>query len=113
MNNNNLLIQEEPLIVLPSLAVKVGLNEAIVLQQIHYWVQLNKKMKNNFRDGYYWTYNTYEQWQKQFPFWHVITIKRIIASLEKKGLIISANYNKLSIDRTKWYRIDYERLESL
>ena len=34
----SLLISEPPLQVLPSLAVKIGLNEAIVLQQIHYWL---------------------------------------------------------------------------
>jgi hypothetical protein len=30
------LIDEYPLVVLPSLAVDYGLNEAIVIQQIHY-----------------------------------------------------------------------------
>ena len=38
---SKLLINEHPLQVLPSLATKIGLNEAIVLQQIHYW---KKKM---------------------------------------------------------------------
>ncbi|MDB5055465.1 MAG: hypothetical protein JWM44_3515 [Bacilli bacterium] len=28
-------------------------------------------------------------------------------------MIITANYNKLPIDRTKWYRINYEALENL
>lgn len=41
------------------------------------------------------------------------TIKRTISSLEDKKLIISANYNKMSIDRTKWYMIDYVALENL
>lgn len=34
-------------------------------------------------------------------------------SLEKKGLIITGNYNKQGYDRTKWYTIDYDVLESL
>lgn len=29
------------------------------------------------------------------------------------GLIISGNYNDLKIDRTKWYRIDYDKLAEL
>lgn len=34
---SRLLINEPPLIVLPNLAILIGLNEAIVLQQVHYW----------------------------------------------------------------------------
>ena len=51
----SLLISEPPLQVLPSLAVKIGLNEAIILQQVHYWLLKS----NNIRDGYKWVYNSY------------------------------------------------------
>ena len=107
------LLKENPLVIIPEIARRVGLNEAIILQQIQYWNTHNEKTKNNFRDGYYWTFNTYDEWRKQFPFWSVITIKRTFAKLEGYELVISSNYNKLSIDRTKWYRINYEALESL
>ena len=60
-----LLISEPPLQVLPSLAKKIGLNEAIVLQQLHYW--LDPKRNKNLHENLHWVYNTYEQWQKQFP----------------------------------------------
>lgn len=103
------LLDDKPLIVLPSLAVVVGLNEAILLQQLHYWLQES----NHVRDGHKWVYNTYEDWQKQFPFWSVKTIKRIVTRLENEKIIISGNYNQMKIDRTKWYRIDYEKLEEL
>jgi DnaD/phage-associated family protein len=106
---NKLLLDEKPLIVLPSLAKAIGLNEAIILQQLHYWLQES----NNIRDGYKWVYNTYEDWQKQFPFWSKNTIIRAIKSLEKMGLVVVGNYNKMKIDNTKWYRIDYEKLEGL
>lgn len=113
MNESRLLLDEEPLLIMPKLAIKVGLNESIVLQQIHYWNQINKKTNANLKDGYYWTFNSYEQWQKQFPFWSIKTIQRTITSLEKLRLIVSNNYNKMKIDRTKWYRIDYEVLQAL
>ncbi|WP_249366800.1 hypothetical protein [Neobacillus rhizophilus] len=35
---SKLLINENPVMIIPSLAVKIGLNEAVILQQIHYWV---------------------------------------------------------------------------
>lgn len=110
---SRLLINEHPLQVLPTLATKIGLNEAIVLQQIHYWNDINKKANNNFRDGYYWTFNSYEGWAKQFPFWSSRTIQRAIKKLEDYKLVAVGNYNKLKIDRTKWYRIDYKVLEEL
>lgn len=110
---SKLLYDEAPLLVFPTLASIIGLNEAIILQQIHYWNEINKKSDNNFRDGYFWTYNTYEKWQEQFPFWHVNTIKKTIYRLESNNYIISGNYNKSKIDRTKWYRVNHEKLDSI
>lgn len=112
MQTNQLLIDEYPLLVYPSLAMKVGLNEAIVLQQIHYWLKKNQQNKHNFRGGHYWVYNTYEDWQRQFPWWCIRTIKGIFTKLEKDGYLVSENYNKLKTDRTKWYRINYDKFES-
>jgi DnaD/phage-associated family protein len=106
---SNLLLNDKPLIILPSLAKKIGLNESIVLQQLHYW--LNES--NNIRDDFKWVYNTYEDWNKQFPFWSISTIRRIITKLEKANLIIIGNYNKMKIDNTKWYRINYPLLEDM
>ena len=107
---SRLLYDERPLVVIPELAVVVGLNNAIALQQVHYWVRINQRADKNFRAGYYWTYNTYENWREQFPFWSISTIKRIFMLLEADGLIVTGSYNRLPIDRTKWYRINYDRL---
>lgn len=103
----SLLIEEPPLQVLPSLAKSIGLNEAIVLQQIHYWI----RKSNNVKDGHKWIYNSMPNWQKQFDFWSLPTVKRVFRSLEKQGLIVTANYNKAGFDKTKWYRINYEKLQ--
>ena len=107
---SRLLYDERPLVVIPELAVVVGLNNAIALQQVHYWVRINQRADKNFREGYYWTYNTYQDWHEQFPFWSISTIKRIFMELEADGLIVTNAFNRLPIDRTKWYRIDYDRL---
>ncbi|PGV73585.1 hypothetical protein COD83_24555, partial [Bacillus thuringiensis] len=102
------LLNEHPLIVLPSLAVEIGLNEAIIVQQIHYWLQKS----NHEYDGRKWIYNSAEEWKKQFPFWGIATIRRTFTKLENSGLLLVGNYNKLKIDRTKWYSIDYKRLSN-
>ena len=99
---NKLLIPEPPLQILPQLACTIGLNEAIIVQQLHYW---SLKAK----DG--WVYNTYEQWHEQFPFWSVITIKRTFLKLEQDGIVVSRQSK--STNRKKFYRIDYEKLDNV
>lgn len=106
---SKLLIDDYPIQVLPKLAVEVGLNEAIILQQIHYWLNTSK----HHHDGKNWIYNSYPEWQKQFPFWSERTIKRTFGSLEKQNLLHVGNYNKAGFDRTKWYSVNYETLNKL
>lgn len=110
---SNLLLDEHPLQVMPTLATLIGLNEAIILQQIHYWLKHKEKNRQDYIDGHYWVYNTYGQWQEQFPFWSVMTIRRTMTRLENKGLLIAGNYNKAGFDKTKWYTIDYDTLRKM
>ncbi|HBX1393461.1 TPA: replication protein RepO [Salmonella enterica] len=106
---SRLLINEQPLLVLPSLACEIGLNEALMLQQIHYWMNTSK----NFFEGRYWVYNSVSDWQTQFPFWSESTIKRALAKLEKLELVDAGNFNSDAWDKTKWYSINYANLDSL
>jgi len=108
---NNLLINEYPLIVLPSLACKIGLNEAIITQQIHYWTEINRKTQKNFIEGRYWVYNTIAEWEKQFPFWSKRTITRSLENLKKIGIIETKILSLDPRDRTLWYSINYEKLD--
>jgi len=63
------------------------------------------------RGGHKWIYNSYADWHKEFPFFSEKTIKRVIRRLEDDGYIISTDaYNKLKMDKTKWYRLDYSKL---
>ncbi|SNS22343.1 hypothetical protein SAMN05446037_100696 [Anaerovirgula multivorans] len=111
---SKILLDSQPLVVIPELAAEIGLNEAIILQQINYWVLKNKAKNSNLRDGYYWTYNSYVEWEKNFPFWSNSTIVRAIKKLETKKLLITSDkYNLVASDRTKWYRIDYKVLDDI
>lgn len=105
------LFNKRPLVIRPALAKEVGLNGAIILQQVHYWCQRNEKKGQNQRDGYTWTYGSYQFWQSQFPWWSLSTVRRTLNSLEGSGLLVSGPFNRLQQDRTKWYRIDYEALD--
>lgn len=106
LNINKFLLDDTPIVVQPRLAeLFKSLDEAAVLQQIHYWVSRSDKV----HDGKKWTYNTMEDWLKQFP-WigSTRTLKRYFDDLVDKKILKVGNFNKVKFDRTKWYTIDYD-----
>lgn len=108
---SKLLIEEPPLQVLPSLALKIGLNEAIVLQQLHYLLR-NPQFGCRIAE-HQWIFNTYEQWRSQyFPFWSEVTIKRTFANLAEMKLIVSCQPEG-AMSRRKYYRIDRAKLDAI
>jgi hypothetical protein len=110
-NSSNLLINEPPLEVIPSLAVKIGLNEAIALQQLHYWLNDPKNSGRVDEDGNKWVYNTYAEWHDDnFPFWSEDKIQRIFLDLKAAGLVIIKQLDAKRRDMRNFYRIDYDQL---
>jgi len=107
---SKLLLDEKPLVILPQLARQIGLNEAIVLQQIHYWMQHPELGKTH--EGRKWIRNTYDQWAENFPF-SKSTTRRTLDSLRESGLVLVENLNQHAYDQTNWYTIDYDRLSNL
>lgn len=99
-----------PLVVHPKLASVVGLNESIIIMQINYWMKKSKYKK----EGKKWCRFSFEKWEKQFPFWHPVTIRKIFNRVEKSGYIISKCFNHCRFDRTKWYTTNNKKInESL
>ncbi len=109
MTNNKLLLDEYPLLILPKLAVLIGLNESIILQQIHYWLLKSDKEIENKK----WIYNTYEEWHNQIPFFSIPTLKRIFQKLKKINLIEIGHHGDNKYDRTNWYTISYKEIDLL
>ena len=108
------LFDEQPIVANKALARALGLKEALVLQQINYWIEINKKSGKNYHDEKYWTYNSIRAWQENdFDYMSVDTVKRTFAKLEKAGYLLVGNYNKDPRDKTKWYTINDEKLEEL
>jgi hypothetical protein len=100
----SLLIEgDSPFCFQPALAKYIGLNQAIVLQQLSYL--LSRECNGRFIDGERWVFNTYEKWRDHFfPFWSVPTIQRIFAELEDRALVVSCQPEG-SISRRKYYRL--------
>jgi len=108
---NDLLFDSPPLVLQKELVCMVGINEAVILQQIHYWCEVNRKAGRNFHDGRYWTYNTFDKWSEEFPWLSKRHIQNLFAKLEKDGYLISGNYNQMKMDRTKWYTLNYDKIK--
>lgn len=108
---SKLLIPEPPLQVLPRLAIAVGLNEAIVLQQLHYLLQ--NPTNGAEVNGERWIFNTIEEWiTTYFPFWCPRTLRTIFGNLQKKNLIITCQPEGRK-SRRKYYRINEWQLDAI
>jgi len=92
------------------IAVQYGVNESIMLENLHFWIIKNKANEQNFYNDNYWTYNSQKAFTELFPYWSKKQIQRILSSLENKGLIIKGNYNKSPYDRTSWYTLTEKAL---
>lgn len=99
------------------LAMAIGRDEAIVVNQIEYWLSVFRQQNDrerHLRDGRWWVWNTMNAWVDQFGIYSYNTLSAIFNKLKKNGILItSTDYNRESFDRTLWYSIDYERLEAI
>lgn len=93
---------------------EIGLNGAIAIQIIHYWISQYERQKKekNFFDGRYWHYSSYDEMhEKYFPFISAVkTVKSVFLNLERIGVLLSGTFGG---GRKKWYTIDYDKLNRL
>lgn len=85
---------------------RLGINEAIVLQAIYYWVDSNRQQGINLKNGEYWTYNSYKDFVSEYE--QVIsesTVKRVLTKLKDTGLIKCGCYNDIATNMTNWYTL--------
>jgi hypothetical protein len=106
------LLDEPPIVLYPTLATMLGVNQALIFQQLHFLLQQAEKDEREFNlvDGQWWIYNTYQEWRKKYFQWlPAPTIKRYFGQLEDLNLVISIQSVKSPLDRRKWYRIAYQK----
>ena len=111
-----LLFDEQPIVFDRTLAREIGDRHATVLQQVHYWIEVNRKKKNKevYKDGYYWTYRSIKKWhEEEFDYLSFSTVRRTFDDLIGDGYLITGEYNKFGADRTKWYRVNKDKISKL
>lgn len=87
------------------LAIRYGVEEAIMLHHLCFWIEKNRANEKHFHEGRYWTYCSAKGFGEIFPFWSAGQIRRIIKSLQDKGAILVGNWNDNQYDRTAWYAL--------
>jgi len=98
-------------------AIKYGIEKAIILYNLRYWLEHNRANGKNIHeyDGdderyhgrtFVWTYNSSTAFEKLFPYMKASSIRRWLSELEQDGVLVSSNaYNQHRYDKTKWYSI--------
>lgn len=91
-------------------AKEYGVEAAIVIYNLQYWIEKNKANDVNYFDGRYWTFNSNEALQTIFPYFTRRQIQRIFENLIAQGVILKGNWNKTKYDRTLWFAfVDEDR----
>ena len=87
------------------IAKQYGVNAAVLLKNIYFWIEKNRANESNFNDGHYWTYNSKKAFAELFPYMTARQVDYALQKLIDEGIIITGNYNKVAYDRTLWYAI--------
>ena len=93
------LIPEKPILVYPSLAATVGLEESILLSTLSDFASSNEGRHNN---GYAWHQVSVSQLLASLPFWDARELQRISTNLREKGIIIIASAPILQSEEFKF-----------
>lgn len=89
----------------PKIAAEVGLNAAVIYQNILFWTRKNLANGRHVHDDMVWTYNSVKALNELFDYMTPDQVRRALAKLVKVGLIAEGNFNQSAYDRTKWYGV--------
>ena len=88
-----------------NIAKEYGLEAAILIHHILYWVEYNERQGKNFHEGRYWMYQKQEEMANHFPYMDFWKIHKILKELVKKGVILKNNFNENKFVKTCWYTL--------
>jgi len=98
------------------IAMKYGAEAACIYNHICFWIDHNKLKNKNLREGSYWVFHSYTDFQNRYPFltYNMIrlAIKKLtegcISHITKKfvpPILKKGNFNQMKADKTTWYAL--------
>ncbi len=88
-----------------NIAEDVGVNAAILYQNISFWIDKNQANEKHYEEGRYWTYNSVAAFKRLFPYLGEKAIRGALKKLIDNDYLIAGTFNKISYDRTRWYAL--------
>ena len=95
-----------------TVASEVGVNAAIVFENIAFWIEHNKKAGKNEKEGRFWMYSSINDLAENFEYLTIKQTRTAIDKLLEAGYIIQGCFNRHGYDRTRWYALG-EKGESI
>ena len=86
-------------------AKRVGVIAAVIYDHFAFWCEQNRQNGLNEKDGEFWTYHSVKELQEAFDYLTIWQIRNAINRLIDEGLIKVGCYNRLGIDRTRWFSV--------
>ena len=90
------------------IARRYGVDEAVFIHNLYWWIMKNEANGRHYHDGRSWTYNSMEAFAKLFPFWNSRKVRHMIEKLENAGALLVGNFNRDGRDRTRWFSLSDE-----
>ena len=97
----------------PAIAEVVGVNAAVIYQNLVFWCEKNAASERNINEGQAWTYNSHKAFSLLFPYLSLRQIRSALDKLEEAELVLVDCFNKDPRDRTKWYAVHDESVSLL
>ena len=97
----------------PQIAADYGVDIAILVHYMHFWIDKNARSGKNHYDGHTWMYQPLKDLKSAFPYWTVRQVEWLIKKAVSKGILIKGNYNNTKYDRTCWYAFADEKKFSI
>lgn len=107
-----LLQADKCLVMQPALIKVVGKSAALLLQQIHYWIE-NPKTQGKSHQQKKWISNSYEDWVDDLKIFSRSTVNRSIKTLKNLGILSIEKLSEFKSNRTNWYTINYDRISDV
>ena len=92
------------------LATKYGVDKAIMIHHLQYWIGFNQRAEKNHHEGRTWMYQSQKDMAAHFPFWNRDYIQKLLSELVADGVIRKGNFNNNGFDRTQWYSFENEKM---
>ena len=85
------------------LATNFGIEKAIIIHSLYFWVCKNAANDTHLHDDRYWTYNSAKSLSLLFPYMSAKKIWRVVDDLIKDDILIKGWFNESPFNRTAWH----------